>query len=945
MLSFITRSIQAKLIAILLVMFALLAVTIGLTFNTFSSLDGSAPMINQAGAQRMRIYKMATLSNAFARSHGEERVAAGETLHATVTQFDEVQIGLNQGDAKYNLTGTNNSGIVSQLSVVDNDWVTYKENVETVLNSSDSETLALGRVNDSATALFLAAKTARSTIGTTGPNKAALDQGGAQRMRTYKMAFLANDFMMLTGSERADVGRQLSATMVEFEAVQLGLRNGDANFGLVATVIPEVRTQLQVVEADWMGYKSDLQVVLSAGSGAEAALMRVNSSATPMFAQVAQARALIGSTGPNGAALDQGGAQRMRAFRMAYLANNYNMATGDTRENLKAELMTVMGEFEAVQAGLSAGDASLGLQGSSIPAVLADLALVDEAWAVYKEDLNGVLAGSTDAAMALNVLDQSAPAFFANSNQAVTLISDDSQGVVASLKQLEIILLIVGAIVFAAVIWFIRATIVKQLTQAARAAERLSEEELPRLVGALRTMASGDLTQSFKTQAQPLKIASQDEVGKIGMSVNSIIERLDESGTAFNEMTDNMRGLIQQVAGTSVNLANASEELSNAANQAGQATQGIAKASQEVAAGAEQQNTSVGQTTTAVKQLSTAIEQISKGSQEQAEGVEQTSAIVAQVSTAIGEVARTAQGAAEGATRANEASGNGRKMVEDTIEGMGKIKTAVEAVSKQIADLGQQSEEIGKIVAVIDDIAAQTNLLALNAAIEAARAGEQGRGFAVVADEVRGLAERVTDATKEIANLIDNIQKGVGESVKAAEEGTTQVGEGVQLAEQAGAALGDITTAVEAVSDQIEQISASAEEVNASSDEMVKTIEGVSAIVEENSAATEEMAASSDEVGKSVDSIASIAEENSASTEEVSASAEQMTAQVEEVVASANSLSNMAQDLQTAVSVFKVADGGSSEASNKDGSHNGAQPGEYEGSESENVEEREESYA
>jgi len=102
MVSFIKNSIQAKLIAIMLVLFALLVLTIGLTFNTFSSLDGSAPMINQPGAQRMRIYKMATLANAFNRSHGEERAVAGEAPPETVTQFDEVLVGLDQRDANYN---------------------------------------------------------------------------------------------------------------------------------------------------------------------------------------------------------------------------------------------------------------------------------------------------------------------------------------------------------------------------------------------------------------------------------------------------------------------------------------------------------------------------------------------------------------------------------------------------------------------------------------------------------------------------------------------------------------------------------------------------------------------------------------------------------------------------------------------------------------------------
>jgi methyl-accepting chemotaxis protein len=239
---------------------------------------------------------------------------------------------------------------------------------------------------------------------------------------------------------------------------------------------------------------------------------------------------------------------------------------------------------------------------------------------------------------------------------------------------------------------------------------------------------------------------------------------------------------------------------------------------------------------------------------------------------------------------------------------MGKIRSAVDAAAKQITDLGSQSEEIGKIVVVIDDIAAQTNLLALNAAIEAARAGEQGRGFAVVADEVRGLAERVTDATKEIAGLVDNIQKGVAESIKAVEGGSTEVEVGVKLAEEAGEALGRIMNSVESVAGQIEEISASTEEVSASSEEMVKTISTVSAVGEQNTAATQQMAANSSDVSKSVESIATVSRQNGSTTMEMSAGAQQMTAQVQQVVASSQSLGDMANELQTAVGVFKLDD-------------------------------------
>ena len=176
----------------------------------------------------------------------------------------------------------------------------------------------------------------------------------------------------------------------------------------------------------------------------------------------------------------------------------------------------------------------------------------------------------------------------------------------------------------------------------------------------------------------------------------------------------------------------------------------------------------------------------------------------------------------------------------------------------------------------------------------------------MVADEVRQLAERVTESTKEIANLIDTVQKGVTDSITATEEGAAQVAEGYELADAAGESLKRILSSIEDVSQQVEQISAATEQVSASSDEMVTTIEGVSAIVEENSAATSEMATNSGQVTGSVESIASVAEENSGATQEASAMAEQVTAQVQQVVQAAQSFAAMAGELQSAVGAFKL---------------------------------------
>jgi methyl-accepting chemotaxis protein len=182
--------------------------------------------------------------------------------------------------------------------------------------------------------------------------------------------------------------------------------------------------------------------------------------------------------------------------------------------------------------------------------------------------------------------------------------------------------------------------------------------------------------------------------------------------------------------------------------------------------------------------------------------------------------------------------------VEETLTKMRAIAESVEGTAKKMAELGKSSDQIGRIAAVIDDIADQTNLLALNAAIEAARAGEQGRGFAVVADEVRKLAERTTTATKEIAQMIKTIQHETKTAVSAMEEGTRQVEDGVKSTARAGDSLKQIIQMAEQVGEMITHIATAATEQSSASEEINNNLEQIAKLVKESAAGAQESARS-----------------------------------------------------------------------------------------------------
>ena len=412
-------------------------------------------------------------------------------------------------------------------------------------------------------------------------------------------------------------------------------------------------------------------------------------------------------------------------------------------------------------------------------------------------------------------------------------------------------------------------------------------KRLGSLESTIVAMASGDLmTEISETEGD-------DEISSIG---KSIVVMLD----SIREVVRTVAQLAEHVAASSEELSATSEEASASTGQISATVQGIAASAQEQAQFAQ----TTGET---AEQLGIAVGEMAAGADNQLRSVQETSDFVRQMDMAVQQVASAVNGLYDAAHGMQEAASSGDSTVEKTMDGMKKIVEMAEKVTFHLDTLSSESDKIGQIVSVISDISSQTNMLALKAAIEAARAGEYGRGFAVVADEVRHLAVQSADSAKEIAVLINNIQKSIQLAVTSMAEGNEAIDSGMSMAADTRSALVHIVEAIAATNEEIQRVSEAIQEIATLSAEVSQKMSDVAMVIEHTTMATEQMALSSQNVERAANNGVETAQRIAVAVGEVSTAAEEISASSLDIAKAAQSLSVMAQDLMSAVGSFKIS--------------------------------------